>query len=302
MAGRSRRNTKYTNVLCIIACVFLAVGLILLLGWNRQMESEKLEKLKQVSKSVTVKEMEEREEEEQAVKSKKEEAQNPSASEEDAVASEDNESTVMPSAETAVGISCWGDDLINGEPSATYSYMAVLQKLLQENGYDLPVVNKTLQGGGTLSMLTMAGVSDEIIQSYVNAHKQAANGSQPYIMEVGIRDLTEEQKDRSDNDHIPVIFMGYYGGWNHNPAELAEQQEHILNTFKDKEKFLVVGTRPVDETVDSATLDSVLGEKWKEHYISLASVTDYPASTYEAQEAMAQAVYQKLVELNYISK
>ena len=38
----------------------------------------------------------------------------------------------------------------------TYSYMAVLQKLLTDNGYNLTVVNKTLQGGGTLSMMKMA--------------------------------------------------------------------------------------------------------------------------------------------------
>lgn len=63
------------------------------------------------------------------------------------------------------GIVCWGDDLINGEESNTYSYMAVLQKLLTENGYsNLTVINKTLQGGGTLSMMKMAGVSDDTIQ------------------------------------------------------------------------------------------------------------------------------------------
>ena len=63
------------------------------------------------------------------------------------------------------GIVCWGDDLINGEESNTYSYMAVLQKLLTENGYsNLTVINKTLQGGGTLSMMKMAGVSYDTIQ------------------------------------------------------------------------------------------------------------------------------------------
>ena len=34
-------------------------------------------------------------------------------------------------------------DLINGEESNTYSYMAVLQKLLTDNGYNLTVINKT---------------------------------------------------------------------------------------------------------------------------------------------------------------
>ena len=54
--------------------------------------------------------------------------------------------------------------------------------------------------------------------------------------------------------------------------------------------------------MDSAALDAALSEKWKEHYISLAVVTSSPSSTYEAQAAMARAVYEKMVELNYISK
>ena len=198
---------------------------------------------------------------------------------------------------------CWGDDLINGEESNTYSYMAVLQKLLTENGYsNLTVINKTLQGGGTLSMMKMAGVSDDTIQGYITKHQQAANGAQLNVTETGIRDLTEEETTRNDLDCIPVIFMGYYGGWNHDPAELAEQQENILNTFQDKEEFLVVGTRPMDGTVTSDALNQVLSQKWGEHYISLASVTPQPASTKEAQQAMAEAILQKLEELNYISK
>ncbi len=55
--------------------------------------------------------------------------------------------------------------------------------------------------------------------------RQAANGAQLNVTETGIRDLTEEQTTRNDMDCIPVIFMGYYGGWNHDPQELTEQQE-----------------------------------------------------------------------------
>ena len=54
--------------------------------------------------------------------------------------------------------------------------------------------------------------------------------------------------------------------------------------------------------VTSEALDQVLSQKWGEHYISLADVTAQPSSTYEAQQAMAEAILQKLQELNYISK
>ena len=126
---------------------------------------------------------------------------------------------------TVSGVVCWGDDLINGTDSDTYSYMAVLQKLLAENGYsNLTVINKTLQGGGTLSMMKMAGVSDSVLQSYITKHQQAANGAQLNVTETGIRDLTEEQTTRNDMDCIPVIFMGYYGGWNHDHRNLLSSR------------------------------------------------------------------------------
>ena len=180
--------------------------------------------------------------------------------------------------------------------------MAVLQKILKENGYSIPVYNKTLQGGGTLSMMKRAGVEDSVLQDYISRHQQGANGAALPVTETGIRDFTEEELVRDDVNSVPIIFMGYYGGWNHNPNELAEQQEQILNTFPNKDRFIVVGTGPMDGTVTSAALDQVLSQKWGEHYISLAGVTGQSAASYEGQQAMAEAVLQKLQELNYISK
>ena len=156
---------------------------------------------------------------------------------EEEVKAEDTAEAEAP--RTISGIVCWGDDLINGEESNTYSYMAVLQKLLTDNGYNLTVINKTLQGGGTLSMMKMAGVSDETLQGYIAKHQQTANGAQLNVTETGIRDLTDEQTTRNDMDCVPVIFMGYYGGWNHDPAELAEK-------FKDLDT-IVETAREVNE-------------------------------------------------------
>lgn len=200
------------------------------------------------------------------------------------------------------GIVCWGDDMVNGEASATHSYKVVLQNLLKEKGYNLPVQDKTLQGAGTLSMMTMAGVPEEEVQQFITKHQEAAAGAELAITETGIRDLTEEQKARTDLNCIPVICMGYYGGWSHDPAELAEQQQKILATFPNQDKFLIVGAIPLDGSINEETLDQVLSEKWGEHYISAAQVSSSPAATYEGQEAIANAVVQKLEELNYIHK
>ena len=310
MSKIRKKKTKKTDILLGFICILLAVllGFILVTSYkSEQKESRHLSEIADDQRSGI--------EDYEAVKERAKELEEISSEEaedtEDIKSknTEDTEKTDTADTEdtkdkttAASGIVCWGDDLINGEESNTYSYMTVLQKLLTDNGYNMTVINKTLQGGGTLSMMKMAGVSDETIQSYITKHQQAANGAQLNVTETGIRDLTEEQTTRNDMDCIPVIFMGYYGGWNHDPAELADQQEQILNTFQNKDQFIVVGTRPMDGSVTSEALDQVLSQKWGEHYISLADVTAQPFSTYEAQQAMAEAILQKLQELNYISK
>lgn len=294
MSKIRNKKIKKTNILLGFICILLAVllGFILVTSYkSEQKESRHLSEIADDQQSGI--------EDYEAVKERAKELEEISSEEaEDADKTEDTKDATA----AASGIVCWGDDLINGEESNTYSYMAVLQKLLTDNGYNMTVINKTLQGGGTLSMMKMAGVSDETIQGYITGHQQAANGAQLNVTETGIRDLTEEQTTRNDKECIPVIFMGYYGGWNHDPAELADQQEQILNTFQNKDQFIVVGTRPMDGSVTSEALDQVLSQKWGEHYISLADVTAQPSSTYEAQQAMAEAILQKLQELDYISK
>lgn len=322
MSKIRNKKIKKTNILLGFICILLAVllGFILVTSYkSEQKESRHLSEIADDQQSgiedyeevkERAKELEEISSEEaedtEDIKSKntedtKDTEKTDTADTEDADKTKDTKDTKDETA-AASGIVCWGDDLINGEESNTYSYMTVLQKLLTDNGYNMTVINKTLQGGGTLSMMKMAGVSDETIQGYITKHQQAANGAQLNVTETGIRDLTEEQTTRNDMDCIPVIFMGYYGGWNHDPAELADQQEQILNTFQNKDQFIVVGTRPMDGSVTSEALDQVLSQKWGEHYISLADVTAQPSSTYEAQQAMAEAILQKLQELNYISK
>lgn len=335
--SRNRGSGKKTNILLVIICILLVGALGAILVMNQKAEKEESQRLEEIAGDQqrgienyeAVKEhaaeleaadaaLDESSDDNADAKSDKEnntesntdkeskdadsdagkDADNTDGNAEDA----DTEDTAQKSEEIS-GIVCWGDDLINGTESDTYSYMAVLQKLLTEKGYtDLTVINKTLQGGGTLSMMKMAGVGDDILQGYITKHQQAANGGQLNVTETGIRDLTEEELTRNDLDCIPVIFMGYYGGWNHDPAELAEQQENILNTFPNKDKFIVVGTRPLDGTVTSDALDQVLSQKWGEHYISLASVTPQPSATYEAQQAMAEAILAKMEELGYLSQ
>lgn len=201
------------------------------------------------------------------------------------------------------GIACWGDELLSTEEAAIYSYKVILQNLLTENGYDLSVADKTLNGASTLSIMKMAGVPQIELEAYVDKHQQAADGTELPIEETNMRDLTEEQMARPDLDYIPVIFMGYYGGWNHNISELIEQEQKVLDTFgANKNRFIIAGIIPADGSIDVDTYDRAMEEAWGEHYISTEEVTTQPQASYDGQAEIANAIYQKLIELSYITK
>ena len=195
MSKIRKKKIKKTNILLGFICILLAVllGFILVTSYkSEQKESRHLSEIADDQQSgiedyeavkERAKELEEISSEEaedtEDIKSKntedtKDTEKTDTADTEDADKTEDTKDATA----AASGIVCWGDDLINGEESNTYSYMTVLQKLLTDNGYNMTVLNKTLQGGGTLSMMKMAGVSDETIQSYITKHQQAANGAQ----------------------------------------------------------------------------------------------------------------------------
>ena len=293
------------NRLLLILCILLFILFGVLLLWSRRSNAAEADRLRELAaqeeqKDQTGDETEQDETQTEETAWEETEKNGDQQSQEQQTA-EDEESETEETSTLAKGIVCWGDDLINGEESATHSYRAVLQNLLNESGYNLTVIDKTLQGAGTLSMMTMAGVPQEEVQSYITKHQEAAQGQELPITETGIRDLTAEQTQRNDLEYIPVIFMGYYGGWNHDPAELASQQEAILNTFPQQDQYIIAGTFPLDGSVDSATLDSVMSEKWGDHYISMASITSNPASTYEGQADLAAAILQKMKDLGYLA-
>lgn len=279
------RERKW-NIVLILLCVTLCVVLAGMFVWNKKSEAKESKRLQEIASGKIV----------------SQDKNKGAAKAEETVPQEEEEPQQTQEIRKIEGIVCWGDDMINGEESATYSYKVVLQKLLQENGYNLPVQDKTLQGAGTMSMMTMAGVPKEKVDGFITRHVEAAQGGELPITETGIRDLTPEQLARTDLNCVPVISMGYYGGWSHDPAELAEQQQAILDTFPSKEQFLIIGAIPIDGSVDAVTLDGVMKEKWGEHYISAAEISSRPAATYEGQEAIANAVFQKLEELKYIQK
>ncbi len=285
------------KIFLVLLCGALLVSLAGLMLWDRQRQQEDNARLRQLIEADQA--------ETDQTSEKVEDSQEPSEEAEEGISEETAPEAAAQQAEPEVpvqGIACWGDEFFSQE-EAQYSYKNILQQLLTDNGYQLQVADKTLAGASTLSLMKMAGVPQTDLDQYIAEHTEAAAGAEIPITETGIRDLTAEQTDRSDADYIPVIFMGYYGGWNYDPNELAEQEQKILDTFgANKDNYVIVGLAPADGSVDQAAYDSVMKEKWGEHYISAAEVTTVPVASQQGQSEIAQAVLQKLEALGYITK
>ena len=270
------------KIFLVLLCGALLVSLAGLMLWDRQRQQEDNARLRQLIEADQA--------ETDQTSEKVEDSQEPS---EEAAQQAEPEVPVQ-------GIACWGDELLSADEAATYSYKVILQNLLNENGYSLTVADKTLNGASTLSIMKMAGVPQTDLDAYVAKHQEAAGGGELPVEETTMRDLTAEQMQRTEADYIPVIFMGYYGGWNHDPNELIEQQQKILDTFgSNKEKYIIVGSIPQDGSVDGTAYDAAMTEAWGEHYISTVALTN-PRASYDGQAEIANGVYQKLLDLNYI--
>ena len=283
------------KIFLVLLCGALLVSLAGLMLWDRQQQQEDNARLRQLIEADQA--------ETDQTSEKVEDSQEPSEEAEEGISEETAPEAAAQQAEPEVpvqGIACWGDELLSADEAATYSYKVILQNLLNENGYSLTVADKTLNGASTLSIMKMAGVPQTDLDAYVAKHQEAAGGGELPVEETTMRDLTAEQMQRTEADYIPVIFMGYYGGWNHDPNELIEQQQKILDTFgSNKEKYIIVGSIPQDGSVDGTAYDAAMTEAWGEHYISTVALTN-PRASYGGQAESANGVYQKLLDLNYI--
>ena len=282
---RNRKTAWAWNLLLVLVCIALAVCFGGLLAWDAKAEAVRSEKLMQEAKKDKKQEVKQEVKKDKKKEEVKKEEKEPAK-------------PILPQ-----GISFWGDEFFTAENELQYSSRVKLEEKLKAEGYTLEYANKTLAGAGTLSVMKMAGVPQADLDKYIEAHKASAGSATPPVTETGIRDLTEEEMKRSDKDYIPIITMGYYGGWNKDPKELAEQQQKVLNTFgANKDRFIIVGVRPMDGSVNIPEYEKVMKETWGEHYISTIDICTVTTTTADGQTQVADALYEKLLELGYIAK
>ena len=166
-------------------------------------------------------------------------------------------------------------------------------------GKDVLVEDYTMDAAGSLSQMKLAGGEQSILDTYVAEHQKLAEEQTLRITETKIRELSEEELVREDQNSIPVICMGYYGGWCGDPEELCDQIQHILDTYTQKDKYLILGLYP-SWVQDREAYHEEMTSRWGEHYFQLDDVIRNAASSDKGRQEIAEAIYQRLTEMEYV--
>lgn len=115
----------------------------------------------------------------------------------------------------------------------------------------------------------LAGVPESQLNQYIEKHKSNANGKSLSSTETQLRsDRASKDLTRNDQNAIPVICMGYSGGWGGDLNELTEQINLMLNTYSQTEDYVVMGFYPNGWT-DTAGYDSAMSSAFGDHYLSV---------------------------------
>ena len=294
------------NRILIFLCILLFAGLVLFIRWNDRQEQEAVRQLQQgtdgseqdVSESQETDAKVSRDNAENETPDHGLEASTDAADETEAASAV--EETAGQTVEDMIGISFRGDSFESEERIEENGFGTRMREVLAEQNLDIPVVDYTMYQAGSMSQMKLAGVEQTVLDGYVESHKANLSEDQLRITEVKIRDLTPEELIRDDQNYIPVLCMGYYGGWGYNLDELCEQQQKVLDTYQQKEKYLILGVYPTGYS-DREGYTRKMQETWGEHYLAVDGVAKHSISTDEGKRDTAQLVFDKMQELGYLS-
>lgn len=202
------------------------------------------------------------------------------------------------------GILCIGDEFLTRQDAAEHSYTVVLQAYLEAAGWQLPVINEGIGQSGSLSIMKYAGVPDAIVQQYAASHPiiiaTSSSSTAQESFETTISEFPDGILDVSQyKEYLPVLFMGYYGGWNESPEELADQQKEILKALGSSYEDLcvVIGLATGDTGEMREKYERVMEDTWGDRYISVARKVEDPAASNSGQAEIGTLAGEKIVSL-----
>lgn len=290
----------------IICSILLCVALGGLLVVSRKSEAQQIEENKAVRETIADTERVQLQgNAEPAVSSEVETSSVDNKETEQMSETDETSATEETAAESTenhqVKISIRGDSFIKEDKLATDGIGAALTALFEEKKQEAEVQDYTLYHAGSMTQLRLAGVDEETIDTYVKEHTENADHKKLTIYEKKVRAAEEMDLTRKDQDGIPVLFMGYWGGWYYTVDELIDQQKAILETYDNPEAYIIVGYYPnKDMKIDKQEYKDKMESAWGDHYLQLDDAITHSLSGADGSKDAADAIYQKMVALGYV--
>lgn len=196
-------------------------------------------------------------------------------------------------------ISLRGDAFVKEENIEESGVGACLKKLLEEKHITAQVNEYVMYKSGSMSHLRLAGVAEDKIETYRKRHEENEDNIELTIYERKVRDAADMDLIRDDQDGIPVICMGYNGGWYNDLDELTAQIQDVLDTYTQKEAYLIIGVYP-NVNVTKAEYDQKMTETFGNHYLQVEDKVTHSLSEPKGSQDMAEAILEKLQEMGYL--
>lgn len=305
-----KKGEKFLTVLVIILAAAL---LVFLVGFNRKQTAGRTAELKERAESLETEQISSASAAgtEYAAGKNQDNGDEEGETAASSAASDDGESAAAASAssstdeetekaEASENISLRGDSF-SPEDQGT-SIAEFLQERLKEGGSSQKVTDATFGMSGSLSQLWYAGIDDKTLDDYINEHEKNGFSETEDLTEVSLRsDRDEIDRTRNDQGDIPVICIGYYGGWGRDLDELIEQQQAILDTYSSQDQYIICGFYP-NGWDDNEEYDKQLEEKWGDHYLPLNYDVSAAGFSEDGRKEIADSIYVKMTQLGYIVK
>ncbi|MCI6638958.1 MAG: hypothetical protein SOT60_09775 [Bilifractor sp.] len=314
--GETKKRMKRQFIL-IILCILVAGGLIGFLFWNRNqqqtlsrtlqheaLQSESISDEAYVSSaSFTKRSMTDAPASVSVQEESAEKVRTDSSA--DSSAAESDTDSHKKAAHAFQAVSIRGDGFSTYQENISESSVAAnLQKLLVAGGSSMTVQDYTMDMAGSLSQMRKAQIPEEDINAYISKHRQNAGNTSLQETETIVRDLSADAVTRNDQSDLPVIGMGYKGGFGDDIHELVEQEKKILGTYSQQDDYIVLGYYPERFTSDEQhqSYDNAMKQAFGDHYVNVdAQVHTGSVTSAETRKAVAQALYDKMKELGYIA-
>lgn len=196
-------------------------------------------------------------------------------------------------------ISFRGDSFLSDDQVQENGIGALIKKKLDDQQIDMQIRDYSMYEAGSMAQLRLAGVDEDVIEGYLKRHTDNEEEIKLSVFETKVRAAEDMDLERDDQEAIPVICMGYYGGWYNDPEELIKQIQDILGTYAQQEKYLVAGLYPKVK-VDKELYKTKMEEAWGEHYLQLDDEIDNSPTKKAGREDIAAAIFKKLQDLEYL--